>query len=151
MCICLWPEFDCPEVALCGWQDSQIHLLTNFLSGVCWGLAVLDSKRTAGSWDYLSTGSCLPLIGLWDNKTVCVVIRVLCVSETADGAVLFLPFCSHGGEETFHCRWWQHGPHWGPSQPRHSCQPGFGPLLTPTSSSQQGDRNRESCIVSKLM
>ena len=20
MCICLWPEFDCPEVTLCGWQ-----------------------------------------------------------------------------------------------------------------------------------
>ena len=27
MCICLWPEFDCPEVTLCGWQDVKIHLL----------------------------------------------------------------------------------------------------------------------------
>ena len=27
MCICLWPEFDCPEVTLCGWQDINIQLL----------------------------------------------------------------------------------------------------------------------------
>ena len=27
MCICLWPEFDCPEVTLCGWQDIKIQLL----------------------------------------------------------------------------------------------------------------------------
>ena len=72
-------------------------------SGVCWGLLIIDSKHTAGSRDYLSTTSCLALIGLRDNKSVCVVIRVLCVSETADGGVLLLPFCSHGGEETFHC------------------------------------------------
>ena len=25
--ICLWPEFDCPEVTLCGWQDIKIQLL----------------------------------------------------------------------------------------------------------------------------
>ena len=30
MCICLWPEIDCPEVTLCGWQDIKIQLLTNF-------------------------------------------------------------------------------------------------------------------------
>ena len=30
MCICLWPEFDCPEVTLCGWQDIKIQLLTNY-------------------------------------------------------------------------------------------------------------------------
>ena len=27
MRICLWPEFDCPEVTLCGWQDIKIQLL----------------------------------------------------------------------------------------------------------------------------
>ena len=27
LCICLWPEFDCPEVTLCGWQDIKIQLL----------------------------------------------------------------------------------------------------------------------------
>ena len=27
MWICLWPEFDCPEVTLCGWQDIKIWLL----------------------------------------------------------------------------------------------------------------------------
>ena len=27
MCICLWPEFDYPEVTLCGWQDIKIQLL----------------------------------------------------------------------------------------------------------------------------
>ena len=27
MCICLRPEFDCPEVTLCGWQDIKIQLL----------------------------------------------------------------------------------------------------------------------------
>ena len=29
MCICLWPEFDCPEVTQCSWQDITIQLLTN--------------------------------------------------------------------------------------------------------------------------
>ena len=33
MCNCLWPEFDCPEVTLCGWQDVKIQLLTNYPSG----------------------------------------------------------------------------------------------------------------------
>ena len=27
MCICLWPEFDCHEVTLCGWQNIKIQLL----------------------------------------------------------------------------------------------------------------------------
>ena len=27
MCSCLWPEFDCPEATLCGWQDIKIQLL----------------------------------------------------------------------------------------------------------------------------
>ena len=27
MCVCLGPEFDCPEVTLCGWQDIKIQLL----------------------------------------------------------------------------------------------------------------------------
>ena len=27
MCICLWPEFDCSEVTLYGWQDIKIQLL----------------------------------------------------------------------------------------------------------------------------
>ena len=27
MCICLWPEFDCPKVTLCGWQDIKVQLL----------------------------------------------------------------------------------------------------------------------------
>ena len=29
MYISLWPEFDCPEVTQCGWQDIKIQLLTN--------------------------------------------------------------------------------------------------------------------------
>ena len=32
MCICLWPEFDCPEVTLCGWQDIKIQLLLLLLA-----------------------------------------------------------------------------------------------------------------------
>ena len=28
MWVCLWPEFHCPEVTLCGWQDVKIQLLT---------------------------------------------------------------------------------------------------------------------------
>ena len=32
MCICLWPEFDCPEVTLCVWQDIKIQLLLLLLS-----------------------------------------------------------------------------------------------------------------------
>ena len=27
ICVCLWPEFDCPEVTLCGRQDIKIQLL----------------------------------------------------------------------------------------------------------------------------
>ena len=27
MHVCLWPEFDCPEVTHCGWQDIKIQLL----------------------------------------------------------------------------------------------------------------------------
>ena len=27
MHVCLWPEFDCPEVTSCGWQDIKIQLL----------------------------------------------------------------------------------------------------------------------------
>ena len=27
LCICLWPELDCPEVSLCGWRDIKIQLL----------------------------------------------------------------------------------------------------------------------------
>ena len=27
MFICLWPQFDCPEVTMCGWQDIKIQLL----------------------------------------------------------------------------------------------------------------------------
>ena len=36
MCIWLWPEFDCPEVTLCGWQDItvQLLLLLDILAGV---------------------------------------------------------------------------------------------------------------------
>ena len=32
MCICLWPELDCPQVTLCGWQDIKIQLLLLHLS-----------------------------------------------------------------------------------------------------------------------
>ena len=28
MWVCLWPEFHCPEVTLCGWQDVKIQLLS---------------------------------------------------------------------------------------------------------------------------
>ena len=34
-CICLWPEFDCPEVTLCGWQDIKIQLLLLLLPVWC--------------------------------------------------------------------------------------------------------------------
>ena len=30
MCICSWPEFDCPEVTLHAWQDIKIQLLTDY-------------------------------------------------------------------------------------------------------------------------
>ena len=35
MCICVWPEFDCPEVTLCSWQDIKIRILTNSLLPQC--------------------------------------------------------------------------------------------------------------------
>ena len=33
MCMCLWPEFDCPEVTLCGCQDVKIQL-TNLIDSL---------------------------------------------------------------------------------------------------------------------
>ena len=30
--VCLWPEFDCPEVILCGWHDIKIQILINWLT-----------------------------------------------------------------------------------------------------------------------
>ena len=35
MCVCLWPEFDCPEVTLCGWQDIKIQLLLLLTALAC--------------------------------------------------------------------------------------------------------------------
>ena len=40
MCICLWPEFGCPEVTLCGWQDIKIQLLL-----LLFCLSLLDDKH----------------------------------------------------------------------------------------------------------
>ena len=45
ICICLWPEFDCPEVTLCGWQDIKIQLLT------------VLTRRADVSWKALSVES----------------------------------------------------------------------------------------------
>ena len=42
ICICLWPEFDCPEVTLCGWQVIKIQLLLLLAS---WTIR-LDTHRT---------------------------------------------------------------------------------------------------------
>ena len=41
MCICLWLEFDCPEVTLCDWQDIKIQLLL---------LVSLICKQEWGEW-----------------------------------------------------------------------------------------------------
>ena len=41
MCICLWPEFDHPEVTLGGWQDIKIQLLLLLLNLLSWNLAWL--------------------------------------------------------------------------------------------------------------
>ena len=46
MCICLWPEFDCPEVTLCGWQDIKIQLpLLLLLLDAFSGSVLLTSGR----------------------------------------------------------------------------------------------------------
>ena len=44
MYICLWPEFDSPEVTHCGWQDNKIQLLTH-----------LQNLKVKTSW----SGRCL--------------------------------------------------------------------------------------------
>ena len=35
MCTCIWPEFDCLEETLCGWQDFKIQLLLLLLDLFC--------------------------------------------------------------------------------------------------------------------
>ena len=44
MCICLWPEFDCPEGTLCGWQDIKMQLLTDW-TGLWAILYIMGSQR----------------------------------------------------------------------------------------------------------
>ena len=62
MCICLWPEYDCPEVTLCGWQDIKIQLLTNFELGwmmmmmsifIVLDSVILNAQCFEGDWKYL--------------------------------------------------------------------------------------------------
>ena len=60
MCICLWPEFDCPEVTLCGWQDIKIQLLLlsmkDVLPGCLFALVVIKCFMTGVNvwWVYLA-------------------------------------------------------------------------------------------------
>ena len=59
-CTCLWPEFDCPEVTLCGWQDIKIQLLL-LLVLLLWLLLVLYlfhcSMDCTPSWKILWAAS----------------------------------------------------------------------------------------------
>ena len=56
MFICLWPEFDCPEVTLCGWHDIEIQLLVlcvcvcillRYVFGVHWPDLLSDNTEVS--------------------------------------------------------------------------------------------------------
>ena len=57
MCICLWPEFDYPEVTLCGWQDIKIQLLLLFKSCLNIISSIIPIFIDVICWDdYAATG-----------------------------------------------------------------------------------------------
>ena len=47
MCICFWPEFDCPEVTLCGWQDIKIQLQLLFSTCRGWWGECISAALTS--------------------------------------------------------------------------------------------------------
>ena len=55
MCICLRPEFDRPEVTLCGWQDIKIHLLL-LLPYVCRVTTAKVYNESVEIWKYQRYG-----------------------------------------------------------------------------------------------
>ena len=61
MCICLWPEFDCPGVTLCGWQEIKIQLLTLKRRTVNW-MDSTDQKSCPGIHFYACM--CINLCGV---------------------------------------------------------------------------------------
>ena len=52
MFICLWPEFDCPEVTLYGWQDIKTQLLLVLLLPItlCWSKVVWLCSSPQLTW-----------------------------------------------------------------------------------------------------
>ena len=55
MCICIWPEFDCPEVTLCGWQDIKIQLLLLLLFFIVFILQPLfeHNQESEEEWSWV--------------------------------------------------------------------------------------------------
>ena len=91
MCICLWPEFDCPEVTLCGWQDIKIQLLLLLHSLLIYQQGRASTRLVWGACSYCSSRWwCSTSLGshqLWRGQLLCfwwcrptcapIVIRII--------------------------------------------------------------------------
>ena len=80
MCFCLWPEFDCPEVTLCGWQDIKIQLLLllsrlDYCSALLVGSPLIKFKewstaQLASSSKLLNLPAALPYFMILDSHCI---------------------------------------------------------------------------------
>ena len=93
MCICLWPELDCPEVTLCGWQDIKIQLLLLFFNIFFVFVSFLGKERHEGLRK--TAVICLQLCVCWKKKgkeapyKYCSLVCLRSVNVYC----LFLSFC----------------------------------------------------------
>ena len=93
MCICLWPEFDCPEVTLCGWQDIKIQLLLLLGCG-------LHYLGTSCLWFNFSSSFLMWLTGHYapTNKSSFLCTTHQCLSLTLEilsGYTMQSELCQH--------------------------------------------------------
>ena len=84
MCICLWPEFDCPEVTLCSWQDIKIqfyyHSCVWILKlSLVWSYIIIGQNVMQKQIELLSSRSRSQLGSLNQNMTVSIISAELLI------------------------------------------------------------------------
>ena len=86
----LMTEFDCPEMTLCGWQDVQIQLLTNWL---CTGFCGYDWERHDATFWKCPLHSCkltvwlisVTVTGVLLSEESCIIdqlVSLICMTGT---------------------------------------------------------------------
>ena len=96
MCICLWPEFDFPEVTLCGWRDIKIQLLLLLLLGFSVWLLLSSKEMIVGRW-YVQ------LAAIWDWICHYAFIYFFYLKEKVLSILFFFLFFSY---YTLIWYWW---------------------------------------------